>query len=141
MHCCVLFIRNCQVLSLLRVVYNDDEIIFLFLTTFCPFERRVALATTGTLSYPSPSLVAFPVFPSSDFAYAHSILSLTFLLPATPSTLVSHTCLGFLLLSTLIVCWDSSVGTATRYGLDGPEIASRWGARFSHLSRVAPGHT
>jgi hypothetical protein len=26
---------------------------------------------------------------------------------------------------------DSSVGIATRYGLDGPRIESRWGARFS----------
>ena len=26
---------------------------------------------------------------------------------------------------------DSSVGIATSYGLDGPEIESRWGARFS----------
>ena len=26
---------------------------------------------------------------------------------------------------------DSSVGIATRYGLDGPGIESRWGARFS----------
>ena len=28
------------------------------------------------------------------------------------------------------VSWDSSVGIATGYGLDGPEIESRWGARF-----------
>ena len=26
---------------------------------------------------------------------------------------------------------DSSVGIATRYGLDGPGIESRWGVRFS----------
>jgi hypothetical protein len=26
---------------------------------------------------------------------------------------------------------DSSVGTATGYGLDGPEIESRWVARYS----------
>jgi len=26
---------------------------------------------------------------------------------------------------------DSSIGIATRYGLDGPEIKSQWGARFS----------
>jgi hypothetical protein len=25
---------------------------------------------------------------------------------------------------------DSSVGMATRYGLDGPDIESRWGARY-----------
>jgi len=32
---------------------------------------------------------------------------------------------------------DSSVGTATRYGLDGPGIESRWGRDFPHLSRPA----
>jgi len=31
---------------------------------------------------------------------------------------------------TKIVSWDSSVGIATRYGLDGPGIESGW-ARFS----------
>jgi hypothetical protein len=36
---------------------------------------------------------------------------------------------------------DSSVGTATRYGLDGPEIVSRWGRHFLHLSRPALGPT
>jgi hypothetical protein len=34
---------------------------------------------------------------------------------------------------------DSSVGIATRYGLDGPGIESRWGRDFPHLSRTAPG--
>jgi hypothetical protein len=33
------------------------------------------------------------------------------------------------------LCWlvgrDSAVGISTRYGLDGPEIESRWEARFS----------
>ena len=32
---------------------------------------------------------------------------------------------------------DSSVGIATRYGLDGPVIDSRWGRDFPHLSRPA----
>jgi hypothetical protein len=31
----------------------------------------------------------------------------------------------------------SSVGIATAYGLDGPEIESRWGRDFPHLSRPA----
>ena len=36
---------------------------------------------------------------------------------------------------------DSSVGIATRYGLEGPGIESRWGGGrdFSHLSRPALG--
>jgi hypothetical protein len=37
---------------------------------------------------------------------------------------------------------DSSVGIATRYGLDGPGIESRWGARFSAPVQTGPGaHT
>ena len=34
---------------------------------------------------------------------------------------------------------DSSVGIATRYGLDGPGIKSRWGARFSAPVQTGPG--
>jgi len=33
---------------------------------------------------------------------------------------------------------DMSVSTATRYGLGGPEIESRWGARFSALVQTGP---
>ena len=33
----------------------------------------------------------------------------------------------------------SSVGIATRYGLDGPGIESRWGARFSAPVHTGPG--
>ena len=32
---------------------------------------------------------------------------------------------------------DSSVGIATRYGLDGPRIESQWGQDFPHPSRSA----
>jgi len=34
---------------------------------------------------------------------------------------------------------DSSVGIATRYGLDGSGIESRWGARFSDPVQTGPG--
>jgi hypothetical protein len=34
---------------------------------------------------------------------------------------------------------DSSIGIATRYGLDGPGIESRWGARFSKPVQTGPG--
>ena len=34
---------------------------------------------------------------------------------------------------------DSSVGIATRYGLDGPGIEARWGARFSAPVQTGPG--
>ena len=36
---------------------------------------------------------------------------------------------------------DSSVGIATRYGLDGPGIESRWRRDFPHPSRPALGST
>ena len=36
---------------------------------------------------------------------------------------------------------DSSVGTVTRYGLDGPGIESRWRRHFPHPSRPALGPT
>jgi hypothetical protein len=36
------------------------------------------------------------------------------------------------------VGWDSAVGKATRYGLDGPEIESRCGARFSAPVQTSP---
>jgi hypothetical protein len=36
---------------------------------------------------------------------------------------------------------DSSVGTATRYGLDGPGIESRWGRDYPHPPRPALGPT
>ena len=35
------------------------------------------------------------------------------------------------------VCRDSSVGIATRYGLEGPRIQSRWRKDFPHPSRPA----
>jgi hypothetical protein len=37
------------------------------------------------------------------------------------------------------MAWDSSVGIATRYRLDGPGIESRWGARFSAPVQTGPG--
>jgi len=36
---------------------------------------------------------------------------------------------------------DSSVGIATRYGLDGSRIESRWRRDFPHPSRLALGPT
>ena len=41
----------------------------------------------------------------------------------------------------MLVGRDSAVGIATRYGLDGPGIKSRWGRDFPHLSRLALGPT
>jgi hypothetical protein len=38
-----------------------------------------------------------------------------------------------------VVGRDSAVGKATRYGLDGPGIESRWEARFSAPVQTGPG--
>ena len=37
------------------------------------------------------------------------------------------------------VARDSLLGIATGYGLDGPEIESRWGPRFSAPVQTGPG--
>jgi hypothetical protein len=37
------------------------------------------------------------------------------------------------------VDWNSVVGIATRYGLDGPGAESRWGQDFPHQVRQALG--
>ena len=49
----------------------------------------------------------------------------------TPRCITPSTMLCKLLSYRLCYHHDSSVGIATRYGLGGPGIESRWGARFS----------
>jgi hypothetical protein len=44
-----------------------------------------------------------------------------------------------MLITTSVCGPGSSVAIATGYGLDGPEIESRWQRDFPHLSRPAPG--
>ena len=53
--------------------------------------------------------------------------------------LIDHLLMSFPFLCSC--CRDSSVSTATRYGLDGPGIKSRWGRYFLHLSRPVLGPT
>jgi hypothetical protein len=45
------------------------------------------------------------------------------------------------LLNTMSGCQNSSVGIAIRYGLEGPEIESRWRRDFPHPFRRALGPT
>ena len=42
-------------------------------------------------------------------------------------------------IKTVNVCRDSSVGIATRYGLDGSGIEPRWGSRFCAPVQTVPG--
>jgi len=39
----------------------------------------------------------------------------------------------------IVVGRDSTIGMATRYGLDGPGIESQWGARFFAHVQTGPG--
>jgi hypothetical protein len=50
-------------------------------------------------------------------------------------------CFLFPFIHYLFIGSGSSVGIVTGYGLDGPEIESRWGRDFPHLSRPALEHT
>jgi hypothetical protein len=44
-------------------------------------------------------------------------------------------------LDTLEVGWNRAIDIATRYGLDGPEIESRYWRDFMHSSRLALEHS
>ena len=44
----------------------------------------------------------------------------------------------FLFYTYIYFCRDSSVCVTTRYGVDGPEIESLWGARFCPSVRTCP---
>jgi len=39
----------------------------------------------------------------------------------------------------IYLCYNSSVSTATRYGLEGPGIESRWGTGFSAPVQIGTG--
>jgi hypothetical protein len=47
--------------------------------------------------------------------------------------------MGIYLSNIIEVDRDSSVSIATRYGLDGPVIESRWSSRFSSTDQTGPG--
>jgi hypothetical protein len=54
---------------------------------------------------------------------------------------VTKECVLFIYWDTLKIIWDrdNSVGIATGYGLYGPGIESRWGARFIAHVQTSPG--
>jgi hypothetical protein len=47
----------------------------------------------------------------------------------------------YTVLYNVCLCQDSAIGIATRQGLDGLGIESRWGLHFLRPSRPAPGPT
>ena len=79
------------------------------------------------------------------FLQKYSDASNTLKTPTKP--VVCNTCHAshrFIILGTgdrSVVLIFLSVGTSTRYGLDGPEIESRWWRDFPHPSRTALGPT
>ena len=81
----------------------------------------------------------------SDFGACSAIRDDKFGMTRTGSPNLMHferitvACLTTILLN--FSCRDSSVGIATRYGMDGPGIESRWGRDFPHPSRPALGPT
>ena len=54
---------------------------------------------------------------------------------------LSSSVLIIILFMAMSVGRDGSVGTATRYGLDGPGIESRWGRDFPHPFKRVLGPT
>ena len=72
---------------------------------------------------------------------------LTFYITSLVQILFLHSVCKWFLLRYFATCFcspsgpGSSVGIATLYGLDGPEIESRWGRDFPHLSRPTLGPT
>ena len=52
-----------------------------------------------------------------------------------------NTVVVIVIIVVVVVGRDSSVGVATRYGLDGPGIESWWGRDFPHPSRPTLGPT
>ena len=62
--------------------------------------------------------------------FYHQLVAQCFCICCTQLLHVSATCKG---------CRDSSVGIATRYGLDGPGIESRWWAILSAPVQTGPG--
>ena len=83
---------------------------------------------------------AVPLHPPYTYMTWKGTFSLSFLIFTCFSFCSIYRSL-YLPLPLIRVGRDSSVGIATRYGLEGPGIESRWGRDFPHLSRLALGPT
>jgi hypothetical protein len=80
-------------------------------------------------------------FMANEVALGQVFLRIIRFSPVSSVSIHQRSMLIFILLCTIRirVGRDSSVGIATRYGLDGSGIQSRWGRDFPHLSRPALG--
>ena len=94
---------------------------------------RGLIGRSGNARYPALPNYIYSFIPMSVLQ-VHSQPLLNRVLRRVPSTASSFN-LQFPLLSK---GRDGAVGIATRYGLDGPRIESRWGARFFHTPPDRP---
>jgi hypothetical protein len=93
--------------------------------------------------------VSLPFKVALSFSFVHSIYFLLSLSAFPPFFLTSFLrCIqsisfffNFPLFFAFFMGRDSSVGIATRYGVNGPDIESQWGQHFPHMSGLAQGHT
>ena len=97
----------------------------------CPAMQPAAFTSgqstnTNILNVARPSLKVMTIF-TFIFLFCHCIS-----FPIADST-------KFRIVIPIGRARDSSVGIATRYGLDGPGIESRWGARLSAPVQTGPG--
>jgi hypothetical protein len=82
------------------------------------------------------------IMPASLLFYTTDFNSIIVLKRMSPPYFRRRYCMcGITILYPIICGPDSSVGIATRYGLDGPRIKSRWGWDFPQPSRPALGPT
>ena len=101
----------------------------------------VTLSSTGKLRF--PAVLSPEIFISSSTQTR--LTEITWLIGHNPQGSSSTELWIIALYNFLFPCvhtgWDSSVGIATRYGMDAPGIESRWGRDFPHPSRPVLGPT
>jgi len=102
------------------------------------------------LVYPAPSwtdLTYFVTWYPVLFSFLHFKLPFHHYLPSCTCSVKNRTSIfkslshHTILYSLRLITHFSVVGIATRYGLGGPRIESRWGPNFPHPSRPAMGPT
>jgi Zn-dependent protease with chaperone function len=90
------------------------------------------ISTGGNVGIEAIS-ITYSVLVSIDIGNQHAIRMRRIILPSVACLVLTN----FFLLSFTGCGPNSSAGIVTGYGLDGPEIESRWGRDFPHLSRRA----
>ena len=124
-------IYKCIIIIIIVVIQQAVQCFHIFLR---PYNGYRIFHLQLCLSLQSSSASPFSPIPSAQVSLGLP----RFLLPAGRHFITSNV---FYIILIKDVGRGSSVGIATRYGLDGPEIESRWGQHFPHPSRPALGHT